>query len=128
MMMRSSLVMTRSRLGRRCLLFSLFFGAKEYQLNLAEFGLNYSDVLALSDNQLLFNQEAETRPLIKTDQLTFNFHTVPLLLEYKTKDVCLKFYKFTAVGNELAQLITDTPHKNYFNKLKLCLKPLFQVS
>jgi len=109
-------------------LLSLLLGKKEYLLNLAEFGLNYSDILALSDNQLIFSHEAETRPLTKTDQLNFDFHTQPLSIMYKTSEACLKFYKFTAIGNELAQLLTDTPNNDYFDKLKLCLSPLFQLN
>jgi len=108
--------------------FSLFMGDKNYPINLAEFGLNYSDILALANNNLLFSQEAETRPLSKGGQVSFNFHLTNLSLESKINEVCIKFYKFTAIGNELAQLITDTPNAKYLDNLKLSLQPLFLLN
>jgi len=107
---------------------SLFIGTKNYPINLAAFGINYSDILALANNNLLFSQEAETRPLSKGGQVSFNFHLTNLTLESKINEVCIKFYKFTAIGNELAQLITDSPNEKYLDNLKLSLQPLFSVN
>jgi len=99
-------------------LLALLFGKKEYRLNLAEFGLNYSDLLALSENKLLFMQEAETKPLLKNENLTFDYNGTSLNISFKMNNVCLNFYKFTAIGNELSQLIANSPKETYLTALK----------
>lgn len=109
-------------------LLSLLFGNKEYRLNLAEFGLNYSDLLALAENKLLFIQEAETKPLLKNGNIMFDYNGIPLSISYKTKNACLNFYKFTEIGNELSQLIANSPKEAYQSALKEILSPLYTLS
>jgi len=109
-------------------LLSLIVGHKEHRLNLAEFGLNYSDLLALAENKLLFIQEAETKPLLKNETLVFDYNGAPLSLSYKTKNACLNFYKFTAIGNELSQLIANSPKEAYHSAFKEILSPLYTLS
>jgi uncharacterized repeat protein (TIGR03899 family) len=113
---------------RKPSLLSFFFGNKESRIHLGEFGLNYSDLLALSENNLIFIQEAETRPLLKNEQLHFSYHSTALSLAYKSNDVSLNFYKFTAIGNELAQLITDSANNAYFEHLKTQLRDLYLLN
>jgi len=109
-------------------LLSLFFGNKEYRLNLAEHGLNYSDLLALSENKLLFIQEAETKPLFKNENLAFDYNGTPLHINFKKNNVCLNFYKFTSIGNELSQLIVNSPVESYHNALMINLSQLYVVN
>jgi len=109
-------------------LLSVFFGSKQYRINLAEFGLNFSDLLALEENSLIFIQEAETRPLQKNETLTFDYNGTPLSLSYKTNNVSLNFYKFTAIGNELSQLIANTPNSQYQHVLQTHLAELLLLN
>ena len=109
-------------------LFSLFFGKKEQRIYLSEFGLNYSDLLALSENNLLFSHEAETRALQKNETLLFNHHGTLLTLKYKLLGVSLNFYKFTATGNELAQLIKGNTNEEFFAHLTTKLELLYDLN
>jgi uncharacterized repeat protein (TIGR03899 family) len=107
---------------------SIITGKKEFKIDLAEYGLNYSDLLALAESNIIFLQEAETRPLSKKDNYQFIYNGTPFTLAYKTNDVSLTFYKFTAVGNELAQLIKDSPVKNFLHHINYQLGRLYHVS
>ncbi len=109
-------------------LLSLLTGKKAYRIDFSEYGLNYSDLLALAENNIIFLQEAETRSIAKNDAYQFVYNGTPLTLGYKSKEVTLTFYKFTAVGNELAQLIKDSPVKNFLHHLKHQLGRLYKVS
>lgn len=106
---------------------SLFFGQKQKRINLAEFGLNYSDLLALAENNLIFIQEAETRALTKNTRLFFDYNGKAITLSYKIKDISINFYKFTAVGNELSQLISNNPELEFFGHLKLQLSEFVNI-
>jgi len=107
---------------------SIFTGKNEFRIDFSEYGLNYSDLLALAENNIIFLQEAETRSLTKKDNYQFIYNGTPFSLGYKTNNVSLTFYKFTAVGNELAQLIKDSPVKNFLHHLNHQLGRLYQVS
>jgi len=108
-------------------LFSLLTGKKAYRIDFSEYGLNYSDLLALAENHIIFLQEAETRSIAKKDTYQFIYNGSPLILGYKNKEVVLTFYKFTAVGNELALLIKDSPVKNFLHHLKHQLGRLYKI-
>ncbi len=106
----------------------MFFGQKQKRINLAEFGLNYSDLLALAENNLIFIQEAETRALTKNTRLFFDYNGKAVTLSYKIKDISINFYKFTAVGNELSQLISNNPALEFFEHLTLQLSEFVNIS
>jgi uncharacterized repeat protein (TIGR03899 family) len=99
-------------------LFNFFDKQRVIDIPLSQFGLGYGEILALSDNHLIFAQEAELPPIAKGEEIAFKQGGNPLILKAKKKDVVLKFYKFTSVGAELAQLIVDKPDEEFNNLLK----------
>lgn len=108
-------------------LFNFFDKNREQNLNLSHHGLSYADLLALSENNLLFIQETESSSLAKEEQLHFLYNGSPLNLTAKNANTVIRFYKFTPVGSELASLIGDNAETNYLNELKLKLGHHFQL-
>lgn len=108
--------------------FNFFNKSREQHVNISRFGLNYADLLTLADNNLLFIQEAESSPMTKQEELHFNYNGLPLHLTAKKNDTIIRFYKFTPIGSELAQLISDKTDLGYFKELKLQLSFLFDLS
>ncbi|WDE11086.1 TIGR03899 family protein [Thalassomonas haliotis] len=108
-------------------LFNFFDKNREQNLNLSHHGLSYADLLALSENNLLFIQETESSSLAKEEQIHFLYNGSPLNLTAKNANTVIRFYKFTPVGSELASLIGDNGEANYLNELKLKLGHHFQL-
>lgn len=107
--------------------FNLFNKSRQQNLNLSRFGLNYSDLLTLAENNLLFIQETESSPLLKQEELNFNYNGLPLHLNAKKNHTILRFYKFTPIGSELAQLISNKPDNAYLKELQEQLSYLFEL-
>lgn len=102
-------------------------GSKSHPVNLAQNGLNYTDLLSLMDNQLIFSQETETRPYKKGETLRFTYNGKQLNLVANVDDVVLQYYKFTPIGAELANLITDKPDEEFLAHLTAQLSPCFSI-
>lgn len=100
-------------------------GSKSHPVNLAQNGLNYTDLLNLMDNQLVFSQETETRPYKKGETLRFTYNGKPLNLVANVDNVVLQYYKFTPIGAELANLISDKPDEEFLTHLTTQLSPCF---
>lgn len=109
-------------------LLNFFKKDRKITINLGQFGLSYAELLTLADNQLIFIQETETTTLAKGERLQLNFHGNNIQLTAQKNQAVLCFYKFTPIGAELAQLITDNPDQGYFNVIKAKLAPLFAIS
>ncbi len=99
-------------------LFNFFDKQRSIDIKLSQFGLGYGEILALCDNNLVYAQEAELAPMDKGEEITFKHCGVPMVLKAKKKEVVLRFYKFTAVGAELAQLIAEKADEKVLNELK----------
>lgn len=108
----------------------LNFFSKQRQLycNLSHYGLNYADLLALAENQLIYLQESESNLMSKAETLQFSYNGLPLILTAKKANVSLQFYKFTPLGAELAHLISDKSNDEFFEHLKGMLGHFFTVS
>ena len=106
-----------------------FFNQNNQQhINLSHFGFNYADILSLADNNLIFKQESESSMMASGEVLNFYYNGSPLKLSSKKDNVVLQFYKFTPIGTELANLITDKANEEFFTALKEQLTHHFNVT
>ena len=108
-------------------LLNLFTKKRRLVINLSDFGLHYTELLTLAENNLLFIQETESSPLVKNEELHFNYNGCPLNLSAKKGNCILSFYKLSPVGTELANLISDNPDEQYFQSLKKQLSYHFNI-
>ena len=108
-------------------LFNFLNRDREVSLDLSKLGLSYTDILSLSQNQLIYKQESESTSLSKGESLTFNYSGQNLSLVSKKSAVSLQFYKFTPIGTELVQLINSKKDEEYLKALKHSLSAHFQV-
>jgi len=107
---------------------NFFSKQREHKINLNQFGLSYAELLTLADNHLLFIQETETTPYNKGEKLHFSTNGHNLTFTVQKKNTVLSFYKFTPIGMELAQLISDKPEPKYLQAIKIQLKAFFSIS
>jgi uncharacterized repeat protein (TIGR03899 family) len=106
-----------------------FFSANRQQfINLSHYGLNHADLLALSENHLLYIQESETNEMSQNDNISFTYNGSPLKISANKANVILQFYKLTPLGAELAQLISDKPNEEFFDYLKKQLSQHFTIA
>ncbi|WP_206483235.1 TIGR03899 family protein [Thalassotalea sp. G2M2-11] len=108
-------------------LFNFFSKSREQHINLSQFGLAYSELLTLADNHLIFIQETETSPISKGESISLNYNGSPFTIVADKNNCLLRFYKFTPVGSELAQLIGDNANQKYFNSIKQAFSGLFSI-
>lgn len=99
-------------------LFNMLDKQREMQVGLSQFGISYGEVLTLADHHLLFSQETELHALNKGEEIALKYNGQPLVLSALKNQCVLKFYKFTPVGAELAQLIADKPDEKFLTHLK----------
>jgi len=109
-------------------LFNFLNKDRQRYINLSHFGLNYADILSLADNHLLYQQESESSIMASGDTLNLNYNGLPLKLTGKKPNIALQFYKFTSIGTELANLISDKPNDDFFTTLKQELSYHFDLS
>jgi len=108
--------------------FNFFDKNRQRHINVSHFGLNYSDLLSLSENHLIFLQESESSVLTQGEILHFTYNGLPLNLTCKKSNTIIQFYKFTPIGAELAHLISDKSDSSFFAALKTQLNYHFNVS
>jgi uncharacterized repeat protein (TIGR03899 family) len=109
-------------------LLNFFNKDRQTFVNLSHFGLNYADILSLADNNLIFKQESESNMMTSGETLNFYYNGSPLKLSCKKANIAIQFYKFTTIGTELANLITDKPNDEFFSALKTQLKHHFEIT
>jgi uncharacterized repeat protein (TIGR03899 family) len=108
-------------------LWSVFRIPKEHQLNLAVYGLGYPSLLSLMDLGLIHPSEIESGELpldVKTEWRCAGQH---LHLSANKRGTTLVYYKFTATGAELYQLVAGHRHASYIDALKLNLANAFDI-
>jgi len=109
-------------------LFNMFDKHRENKINLAHWGLSYTELLVLADNDLIFIQETESSPVRKNDSVHFTYNGQQLTLTARKNDCILNFYKFTPIGAELASLIADNPDDDFLTDVKQQLNHHFATS
>lgn len=108
-------------------LFNFFSKDRTLRVNLSQLGFNYSDLLNLAENGLMYVQEAESTILTKNEVLNFNYNGQPLSFTTKKSNCVLSFYKFTPVGAEIINLISDKPDTRVLTALQESLASQFRI-
>ncbi|WP_375278315.1 TIGR03899 family protein [Alteromonas australica] len=98
------------------------------QINLAKMGLSYPDLLALQDMKLLYASEIESGEYEQGQQIFWRCGNESFTLEANRSGVALVYYKFTAVGSELAKLVSRKENSAYLPALKERLSNVFIVT
>ena len=98
------------------------------QINLANVGLSYPDLLSLQEMKLIYTSEIESAEYDEGQQVTWRCVNENILLTSKTSGVALVYYKFTTVGSELYKLVTKSPNEVYLTSIKSVLGEVFNVS
>ena len=109
-------------------LFSLLKRPVPEQINLANVGLSYPDLLSLQEMKLIYTSEIESAEYNEGQQVTWRCVNENISLTSKTSGVALVYYKFTSVGSELYKLVTKSPNEAYLTSIKLVLGEVFNVS
>ncbi|WP_158088340.1 TIGR03899 family protein [Colwellia chukchiensis] len=109
-------------------LFNFFNRQRQQRLDLNQAGLSYADILSLADNHLLFAQETESHALAKGEKIHFNYNGKQLSFVAKKADCILTFYKFTAIGTELAHLVSDNADDSFLTAIKNDLAENFTIN
>lgn len=101
--------------------------SSETNLSLARFSLPPSAVLALEELGLLYNEEFGAGPFNPGDEIALTIASQRLVLVPKKQGTRLTYLRFSAVGEELAQLIKVPSHPSYVSELQDALTQLFEV-
>lgn len=108
-------------------LLSLLSLKRGQQLNLAQFGLAYPDLLSLMDLGLIYSTEIESGELDNRSRSEWRCCGETLQLSARRSGTVLSYYKFTATGAELFRLISGKPNNSYLQSLKAMLQGAFEV-
>ncbi|XOV80588.1 MAG: TIGR03899 family protein [Aestuariibacter sp.] len=100
---------------------------KTHQLNLAQFGLTYPDLLTLMDAGLIYSSEIESAEMAVNNVSEWQVNVRNLQITPKVSGLFLNYYKFTAIGAELSKLVNVVPNEPYIDALKKVLLEDFSV-
>ncbi|MBU3005143.1 TIGR03899 family protein [Paraglaciecola arctica] len=109
-------------------LWSFFSSHKEHQLNLANFGLSYPDILSLVDLGLIHNSEIESGELPTEDPVEWRCAGQAVNIQAKRSGTTLVYYKFTTTGAELFKLVAHKRQDLYLKSLKATLGIAFDIA
>ncbi|MFT6777319.1 MAG: putative repeat protein (TIGR03899 family) [Paraglaciecola sp.] len=109
-------------------LWSFFSSHKEHRLNLAEFGLGYTDILSLMDLGLIHHSEIESGELPIGISAEWRCAGQTLEISAKHKGTTLVYYKFTTTGAELCKLVSQKRQETYVKSLKTTLGITFNIN
>jgi uncharacterized repeat protein (TIGR03899 family) len=101
---------------------------KHHQINLAEFGLSYPEILSLIDMGLIYNSEIESGELKPGQKVEWRCGKEAFFLTAATTGVALNYYKFTSSGSELLNLVGASANQHYLASLKGQLGRAFRIS
>jgi uncharacterized repeat protein (TIGR03899 family) len=109
-------------------LWSFFSSHKEHRLNLAEFGLGYTDILSLMDLGLIHHNEIESGELPIGISAEWRCAGQTLDMSAKLTGTTLVYYKFTTTGAELCKLVSQKRQDTYVRSLRDTLANTFNVN
>ncbi|TDF34471.1 TIGR03899 family protein [Alteromonadaceae bacterium M269] len=101
---------------------------KHHQVNLAEYGLSYPEILSLIDMGLIYNSEIESGELRPGQKVEWRCGKEVFFLTAATTGIALNYYKFTSTGSELLSLVGVAANKHYLAGLKTLLGRSFNIS
>lgn len=90
---------------RKPSLFTLFSLQNTWELNLAQMGLSYPELLTLMNMDLLHSVAIESAELSQGQSIELQFHGQTLQLKAKHSGLVLTYYKLTQTGVELSRLV-----------------------
>lgn len=102
---------------RKPSILSLLQLPKSHQLNLAEFGLPYPDLLTLMDAGLIYSSEIESSEISATQAGEWSVNVRNLRLRARKGGLFLNYYKLTPIGAELSKLVNIVPNPAYTDAL-----------
>ncbi|WP_368226510.1 DUF2806 domain-containing protein, partial [Aeromonas sp. R1-1] len=105
---------------------TLLSRAKATRLGLGKYRLPYNALLQLFELGLLHRAELESGPL-PADGVELEFGNQRWRLQCKQNNITLLYYRLTPVGNELAQLLQESPLEEYLQDLKTVLVQGIQI-
>ena len=100
----------------------------QHQLNLAQYGLSYPDILALMDLGLIYSSEIESGEWDTVSRTQWRCGNQIFHLAANRRGLALNYYKFTATGSELSKLVSGSPNAAYLEALKQTLSGGFEVT
>ncbi|NMH65401.1 TIGR03899 family protein [Shewanella salipaludis] len=104
-----------------------FRKSSSVNLGLSQFGLPYSAILTLVDAGILHSSEFETGLLDSKSPVRLVLHGTQMRLGPKSGNLLLSYYRFTPVGDELAQLVQPKPDQDYARALQLLFAKDFKI-
>ncbi|MCL1058499.1 TIGR03899 family protein [Shewanella gelidimarina] len=104
-----------------------FKKSTQTNIGLSQFGLPYSNILTLIEAGILHRSELETGLLSSKKPINFALSNIKLKLTPKTGQLFFNYYRFTPVGDELAQLIQFKTDTNYIKALKAVFAQDFRI-
>ncbi|WOT06941.1 TIGR03899 family protein [Shewanella sp. DAU334] len=105
----------------------IFKKATQTNIGLSQFGLPYSNILTLIEAGILHRSELETGLLSSKKPINFALSKIKLKLTPKSGQLFFNYYRFTPVGDELAQLIHFNTDTNYIKALKAIFAQDFKI-
>lgn len=108
-------------------LLNSLFASPSAQTQIAQFGLSYTDILALGSMKLLYATEIETGLLDKGASMALKFSNQNVSLQAKSKRMLMTYYKFTTVGSEMARLLPKQDSERFIEHIREIFTPHFSV-
>lgn len=105
----------------------LFKKPTQTNIGLSQFGLPYSNILTLIEAGILHRSELETGLLSSKKPIHFALSNIKLKLTPKSGQLFFSYYRFTPVGDELAQLIHFNTDTSYIKALKAVFAQDFRI-
>ncbi|MDF2180331.1 TIGR03899 family protein [Aliiglaciecola sp. CAU 1673] len=101
---------------------------RSQQLNLAQYGLAYPDLLSLMDLGLIYSSEIESGEMDTSSRTEWRCGGESIHLAARSKGIILKYYKFTSAGAELCRLVPSKGNSAYLTALRQLLSSVFEVN
>lgn len=105
-----------------------FRKSNSVNLALSQFGMPYSNILALVDAGILYRSEFETGLLSSKETIKLTLTDHQINLTPKSGHLLFSYYRFTSIGDELAQLVPPKTDTEYERSLKGVFAKDFTVS
>ena len=103
-------------------LISIFSKSNRFSINLGKFGLPYTQLIALAEIGLIYEQEIESAPSRSNDTINLTYQGSNYRLKVKQNDVTITYYKLTQTGEELMKLVSQEKNNNFLSSLLLELQ------
>jgi uncharacterized repeat protein (TIGR03899 family) len=112
---------------RKKSLWSFFSANSGHQLNFAQFGLSYPDLLALMDLGLIHHSEIESGEIALGETIEWRISGHTMTLSPKLRSLTLVYFKFTTIGAELSKLVNSQKQDHYVLALRQKLGAVFNI-